>query len=58
MPTAWLHALLSRRGLLGLAVVLVATVAIALASAEPAGGQTPLECDGGLYLTTGRPVVG
>jgi uncharacterized repeat protein (TIGR01451 family) len=49
MPTA----LLTRRGLLGLVVVLVTALAIAVAAAEPAGGETPLECDGGLYLTTG-----
>lgn len=55
MPTAWLHSFLSRRGLLGLVVVLVMALAIAVAAAEPAGGQAPLECDGGLYITTGSP---
>src|SRR5688572_10362414 len=55
MPFAWLRTLLSRRGLLGLVVVLVATLAIAVASAEPAGGVPRLECDGGLYITTGSP---
>lgn len=56
MSTAWLHTSLARRGLLGLVAVLVAAVAIAVAAAEPAGGQAPpLECDGGLYVTTGSP---
>jgi hypothetical protein len=36
-----------------LAVVLITVVAIAVAATEPAGGQTPLACDGGLYVTTG-----
>ena len=26
-----------------------------LAATEPAGGQAPLACDGGLYVTTGTP---
>ncbi len=55
LRTALVRAALSRRGLLGLAAVLVTAVTIAVAAAEPAGGQAPLECDGGLYLTTGRP---
>ena len=55
MPTAWIHASSTRRGLLGLAAVLVAVLAIAVVAAEPAGGQAPLECDGGLYITTGSP---
>ena len=45
----------TRRGLLGLAAVLVMAVAVAIAAAEPADGQAPLECDGGLYVTTGSP---
>ncbi len=55
MPIAWLRTFLSRRGLLGLVVVLVAALAIAVAAAEPAGGEPRLECDGGLYITTGSP---
>ena len=55
MPAAWIHAAVLRRGLLGLAAVLVAVVAIAIATTEPAGGEAPLECDGGLYVTTGSP---
>ena len=55
MPAARIHAALLRRGLLGLAAVLVAVVAIAIATTEPAGGEAPLECDGGLYITTGSP---
>ena len=55
MPAAGIPAPLLRRGLLGLAAVLVAVVAIAVATTEPAGGQAPLECDGGLYVTTGSP---
>lgn len=50
--------LLGRRGLLlGLLTLLLATVALTVAAAEPVGGQghQPLECDGGLYLTTGSP---
>jgi len=51
--------LLARRGLLvGLVALLLATAALTLTTAEPAGGQAghqPLECDGGLYLTTGSP---
>lgn len=46
----------SRRGLLlGLVAVLVTALAVTLAAAEPAGGQASLECDGGLYITTGTP---
>jgi uncharacterized repeat protein (TIGR01451 family) len=45
----------TRRGLLGLVVVLVTAMAVAIAAAEPADGQAPLECDGGLYITTGSP---
>jgi uncharacterized repeat protein (TIGR01451 family) len=48
-----LHPSPTRRGLLGLAVVLITAVAVAIASAEPADGQATLECDGGLYITTG-----
>jgi uncharacterized repeat protein (TIGR01451 family) len=55
MPTSWVHSFFSRRGLLGLVVVLVTAVAVAVVSAEPAGGQATLECDGGLYITTGSP---
>lgn len=49
------HPFSTRRGLLGLVVVLVSAVALAVAAAEPADGQAPLECDGGLYVTTGSP---
>lgn len=55
MSTPWATPSLTRRGLLGLAVVLVTVVAIAVAAAEPAGGQAPLPCDGDLYITTGSP---
>ena len=55
MPAAGIPAPLLRRGLLGLAAVLVAAVAIAVATTEPAGGENPPECDGGLYVTTGSP---
>jgi len=55
MSAAWIHASSVRRGLLGLAVVLVTTMAIAVVAVEPAGGEAPLECDGGLYITTGSP---
>ncbi|HEY5886672.1 MAG TPA: hypothetical protein VIT24_03040, partial [Acidimicrobiales bacterium] len=55
MPTAWIHAALLRRGPLGMAAVLVSVVAIAVATTEPAGGEGALECDGGLYVTTGSP---
>ena len=41
MPAAWIHAALLRRGQLGLAAVLVSVVAIAVATAEPAGGEGP-----------------
>jgi uncharacterized repeat protein (TIGR01451 family) len=46
----------SRRGLLGLAAVLVVGVTLA-AAADPAGGQTPprFQCNGDLYVTTGSP---
>ena len=55
MPAAGIRAAVLRRGVLGLAAVLVAVVAIAVATTEPAGGEAPLECDGGLYVTTGSP---
>lgn len=55
MSASWSPSSLTRRGLLGLAVVLVTVVAVAAAAAEPAGGQAPLACDGGLYITTGSP---
>ncbi len=55
MSTIRTHPSLTRRGLLGLAVVLVTVVAIAVAATEPAGGQAPRPCDGGLYITTGTP---
>jgi uncharacterized repeat protein (TIGR01451 family) len=49
-----LRPLASRRGLLGLVAVLLCSVALAAAGAEPAGGQA-LACDGGLFITTGTP---
>jgi len=55
MSTTWTHRSLTRRGLLGLVVVLVTAVAIGVAAAEPADGQAPLACDGDLYITTGSP---
>ena len=55
MSASWARPSLSRRGLLGLVVVLVTVLAIAVAATEPAGGQAPLACDGGLYITTGAP---
>ncbi len=55
MSASWARPSLSRRGLLGLVVVLVTVLAIAVAATEPAGGQAPLACDGGLYITTGSP---
>ncbi len=55
MPAARIHAALLRRSLLGLAAVLVSVVAIAVATTKPAGGEGPMECDGGLYVTTGSP---
>jgi uncharacterized repeat protein (TIGR01451 family) len=55
MSAPWAHLSLTRRRLLGLAVVLITVVAIAVAATEPAGGQAPLACDGGLYVTTGAP---
>ena len=55
MSASWSPSSLTRRGLLGLAVVLVTVVAVAAAAAEPADGQAPLACDGGLYITTGSP---
>ncbi len=46
-----------RRGLLGLAAVLVMALAIAVAAAEPADGQAPptFACNGDLFVTTGSP---
>src|SRR4029450_3092565 len=46
-----------RRGLLGLAAVLVMALAIAVAAAEPAGGQAlpTFACNGDLFVTTGSP---
>ena len=55
MSVAWIPVSSPRRGLLGLVAVLVAAVAVAVAAAEPADGGPPLECDGGLYITTGSP---
>ncbi len=55
MSASWAPPSLTRRGLLGLAVVLITVVAIVVAATEPAGGQAPLACDGGLYITTGAP---
>lgn len=55
MSGSWSIRSLTRRGLIGLAAALVTALAITVAAAEPAGGQAPLECDGGLYITTGSP---
>ena len=54
-PSAFAAAVAATAQELGLAAVLVAVVAIAVATTEPAGGEDPLECDGGLYVTTGSP---
>jgi uncharacterized repeat protein (TIGR01451 family) len=46
-----------RRGLLGLAAVPVMALAIAVAAAQPAGGQVAptFSCNGDLFITTGSP---
>ena len=50
------HRSFSRRGLLGLVVVLVTVGGHRRRRGPPtAGGQAPLPCDGDLYITTGSP---